>query len=494
MAIATGLTNRMGDSSLFPQVPVAERNRGNVDNHENVRNEGDHYGMESFAGEERQGLVQKNLLSGLSIGSSRTLRLEETPAYRQSSPQTQIRLQQISQHFASEPLDQQAFLQILSSPVWNHGDAAARAQMLELCERSPTGAMDGVGPKGVRPAHPMVALAQLAQRELNGRPVLFDQAYGGATLLATLSGARLDPEICRRSGANESQILATMLLEISEPGRIDQGRMNTCAAASFQIQLVRANPAEYARLTTELLTGGEATLRNGDKLRLPPNTIVPQSFDTRYTSERCFQSALMQYARPEAEYCINAAYTPGLRATRSDPRGLTDYFREPSTGLASIGMNIPAACRISAALFGGSYEEAWHYTVGGEVTPDLASQLNHRFDRAVQNLIARHPDGSVAASGPLLVFRNWRGQGEHFVALTRLDPEGRTPRMVYLQNPFRMNLDGSLPRAGDPVEGGPQGMVWDDPRRGLVRMTYAALMAVNDFALIGPRPESRPIP
>jgi hypothetical protein len=97
-------------------------------------------------------------------------------------------------------------------------------------------------------------------------------------------------------GITRSKLLREVCIDIANPGRIDQGSYNTCAATTAQRMLAQQNPAEYARLMAGLSSkDGKVTLSNGDTMTRPSdwNKSV---HDGRDLASRLFQSSAMSYA------------------------------------------------------------------------------------------------------------------------------------------------------------------------------------------------------
>ena len=87
-----------------------------------------------------------------------------------------------------------------------------------------------------------------------------------------------------------------MLLDVTNPNRIDQGTAPTCTVTSMQFELVADEPAEYARLMAGL-AGPE---RRGDDegrsdLVLGRGDGDARARDDRSVSQAIFQTAAMEY-------------------------------------------------------------------------------------------------------------------------------------------------------------------------------------------------------
>jgi peptidoglycan hydrolase-like protein with peptidoglycan-binding domain len=166
------------------------------------------------------------------------------------------------------------------------------------------------------------------RRDINGSPAPLKAGPGntGTALdqLNNLTNTALDPRIT----ASKEQVMQDLLSELAAPGQeINPGNRHTSIVSKMTRDLAEQNPAEYARLVTELSTKGKATLANGDTIT-PPADAWQEDFSGRSVGERLLQSALMVYARPGAGYQNWNPGPDGIRNTKDDgfPNGNIDGY------------------------------------------------------------------------------------------------------------------------------------------------------------------------
>ncbi|HZN91223.1 MAG TPA: hypothetical protein VFB81_00905, partial [Myxococcales bacterium] len=88
---------------------------------------------------------------------------------------------------------------------------------------------------------------------------------------------------------NAHALLADIVLDIAYPGRIEQGLDNLdCGGTAAAVILARENPAEYARIVTELGTEGQATLGEEVWTATPFKETADEGGTTRSLSQRLF--------------------------------------------------------------------------------------------------------------------------------------------------------------------------------------------------------------
>ncbi|MHB8876537.1 MAG: hypothetical protein ACYC8T_22810 [Myxococcaceae bacterium] len=146
------------------------------------------------------------------------------------------------------------------------------------------------------------ALAELSQDPAR----LADKDKDGLTLLDNLAKLATQPvnaDLLAATPGARQQILDGVLLEVSNPGKyVKQGGFNTCQVTATQYALVKANPAEYARLMAGLAgPGGQAVMRGGETLELQKEHLDLQG-DWRSLSCSIFQGAAMEYSNGIADY------------------------------------------------------------------------------------------------------------------------------------------------------------------------------------------------
>jgi hypothetical protein len=127
---------------------------------------------------------------------------------------------------------------------------------------------------------------------------LADKDNAGGTLLSNLATLASQPLNASLTGhTTTDELLSSVLADVMNPNRVEQGTANTCTVASMQFELVADEPAEYARLMAGL-TGpkGSVKMRAGGDLRLGPGDADERARDGRSVSQTIFQSAAMEYA------------------------------------------------------------------------------------------------------------------------------------------------------------------------------------------------------
>jgi hypothetical protein len=92
-----------------------------------------------------------------------------------------------------------------------------------------------------------------------------------------------------------SALAASLVKEIADPTKVNQGNRQTCGAASTQILLAREAPGELIRLATCLAVNGSAQLRSGDTIQRDRNWNV-RGDGNRTAVDRLLQPAFMNYA------------------------------------------------------------------------------------------------------------------------------------------------------------------------------------------------------
>jgi hypothetical protein len=187
--------------------------------------------------------------------------------------------------------------------------------------------------------------------------------------------------------------------------------------------LALTNPAEYARIATDLSTNGVAMLAGGVMIA-PPSDAFAQDNSNRSVSERLFQSALMRYGR-------------GGKYTNAD------------TG---VGLDLDEQIKVLQALNGKGYKSVTHLPHVGGV-----------FDRGEINADTKRE--LAAGRVPVYARLRWNGGG-HAVEITKIE-NGR----VYFRNPWGAHIDGvSTGVGGDYSRKNPPRRV-EDPANGIESMS-----------------------
>lgn len=117
----------------------------------------------------------------------------------------------------------------------------------------------------------------------------------GQTLLANLAKLASQPMNPLLSGeTTKSELMSSLLRDVVNPNRIDQGDAPTCTVTSMQFELVADEPAEYARLMTDLSgPQGKAKMRGQSDLTLQAGDAGER--DGRSISQTIFQTVTMEY-------------------------------------------------------------------------------------------------------------------------------------------------------------------------------------------------------
>ena len=254
------------------------------------------------------------------------------------------------------------------------------------------------------------ALDGLLNRDLRpGQPMLTSRGSGTTgTLLQQLdhlSTTNLDSRM--PAGANRATALRDVMREVGDPGHyINQSNRGTCAATGMSYGLAVRNPADYARLQSDLLTTGQSRLPNGDTVRVPADAWGTDN-SSRSHGERLLQSSLMQYGRPGVTYSNNRP----PRADGTNPTGSSrDGFSDGRRGLDS-----DASLRVMRGLYGQNHE----YYQGSLNFTDDKVDITNRAQRELQN-----------GHGPVEASMRW-GTSGHRVEVTQIR-DGR----VYFRNPW----------------------------------------------------------
>ena len=163
-------------------------------------------------------------------------------------------------------------------------------------------------------------------------PLKPDPGNTGTALdqLNKLATSTLDSKIVDAKGnpVLKAQVLEDLCSELSNPKQnINEGNRKTPSVTGMTRTLAEQNPAEYARIVTELETTGQAKLANGETIR-PTTDAWNEDKSGRSVGERLLQSALMDYGRPGGGYQNWNAGPDGIRGTKDDgfPGGNIDGF------------------------------------------------------------------------------------------------------------------------------------------------------------------------
>jgi hypothetical protein len=144
--------------------------------------------------------------------------------------------------------------------------------------------------------------------------------------------------------------------------------------------LALTNPAEYARISTDLATNGVSMLAGGVMIA-PTTDAFAQDNSNRSVSERLFQSALMNYGQG-GTYQNNSRKNPG-----------TD------TG----GLDLDQQVSVLQALHGKSFKSIPNITTGSVFTVPISSD-----DNSAPSITKRELD---RRGGPVYARLRWDGGG-----------------------------------------------------------------------------------
>ena len=306
------------------------------------------------------------------------------------------------------------------------------------------------------------ALLKLMDKNINGTSALLSKGYGatGPTLdsLNRLATSNINARVGDASGtpANRAKVMEDLMNELSNPAQnINQGNRGTCTVTSMTYGLAEKNPAEYARLVTDLAINGQTKLANGDTIQ-PPADGLAQDNGSRSVGERLLQSSLMTYANPTYQNFNAAALTnPNVNIDGVPP------------GFGS-GMNPDNQSKVLGALHNRKYE--------------VVTEIKYNFVAANKDVLAMTKLELEKRGGPVYTWVDWSSPGSpgsHIVEVTKIE-NGR----VYFRNPWGGNIPGisngvgptdvgATPARTPPrrVEDGPNGiesMSTDDYLKGII--------------------------
>ncbi len=293
------------------------------------------------------------------------------------------------------------------------------------------------------------ALQDLLQREVNGVSALKTHGIGknAPTLLDNLdrlaSSPTTDARLVDSAGnpVTPAQYSEQLLQEVSAPDNfIDQSNRGTCTCTSISHKLAAKNPAEYARIATDLALTGQSKLANGAAISVPGPTAWQGDNSTRSHSERLIQSSLMNYARPGKTYINNQ----GTGGTSVD--GWAD---RPGGGLTSNEEE-----RVMEGLYNKSvdvYDGEWNFR---DDKKDIVNKIRGELGRGVSHVN---------------VDLDW-GSGGHAVEVVKVE-NGR----VFFRNPHGTNGVGAT--------GTNQGTAANNTNSGPLRRTEDSAKAIQSMTL-----------
>lgn len=312
------------------------------------------------------------------------------------------------------------------------------------------------------------ALQQLLQREINGVPVLTSHGVNNNAKtvldqLERITTAPLDRRLVDRRVPPQpipnAQMSEQLLQELSDPDlHIGQSRAGTCTCTSMSHRLAIRNPAEYARIATDLAATGQSKLGNGDTISVPGSSAWQPDTTARSHTERLVQSSLMDYARPGKGYVNHNNGPDGRFGTADDgfipnPRNPAQRNMEGWNDRPGSGLNSDEERR----LLKGLYNKDYNFYTGS---------LNFKSDK--KDIVTKLRGELGAGRGPINADLDW-GNGGHAVTVYKIDA-GR----VYIRNPWgggNVGPTGSTNgTSGNNTPGGPLRRV-EDANKGEESMT-----------------------
>ncbi|MGV3621788.1 MAG: hypothetical protein ACO1OB_13270 [Archangium sp.] len=226
----------------------------------------------------------------------------------------------------------------------------------------------------------------------------------GNTLLSNLARLASEPLNAKASGdTSRSEVLASVLRDIANPNRIDQGDAPTCTVTSMQFELVADEPSEYARLMADL-TGpaGKAKMRNGGELTLEAGETG--ALDQRSVSQTIFQNAAMEYGNGQDSKFDPFAQKSVNQKTGAEQRGLkpaqqTQVLRQ------LFGVNYESKQFLTEADGAKALEKLRDYSARGAQNRPIVLQIDQGdFNHAVT--LDSVKDGRVLFRDPYGVLRS----------------------------------------------------------------------------------------
>jgi len=311
------------------------------------------------------------------------------------------------------------------------------------------------------------ALQQVLDRKIDGKPAITSTGYGKTgTLLDQmnrLSTTNLDARLTTTAGAaiDRKQVTEQLLQEVANPDfYINQGNRGTCTVTATTHRLASQNPAEYARLVTDLATSGQSKLANGDTITVPGTDSWQQDNGTRSHGERLLQSSLMAYARPGKTYQNWNAGPDGVRGNADDGfpdptnpanRSIDGYPDRNGSGLVPDELN-----RVLTGIHGKKFE---------------AYEKSYNFQDDSKDRMEKLQDQLKSGNKPTHIDISWGTGGAHALEVEKIEG-GR----VYFRNPWGGGNIGATGTtngsAANNTGSGPTRKV-EDGNRGMESMTEA---------------------
>ncbi|RKG72830.1 hypothetical protein D7W79_27230 [Corallococcus exercitus] len=300
---------------------------------------------------------------------------------------------------------------LVKSPAWKQLGPTERTQLAQVFSEAP-------GHEGLRSVK---VLSQKPER-------LMDRDATGGTLLSNLARLAKGPLHPGVGESRRGELMRGVLQETSRAYQVNQSGFGTCTVTSMQYELVRDNPAEYARIVAGLAgPNGRVDMRGGGTLELQADSLPENALLDRSFSEALFQSSLMEFANGADEYHVQGPH--GDESIRPDG---TTYQGQYGDGMV----------RASSALFGKPFTD-WS-------TTDLSRDAQLDFLRKYQ------PKGP---NDPVLISFDTNGAavegGGHAVTFVKVEGD-----RVFFRNPWGPTADpkGTEEDFGARVEKGSTGL------------------------------------
>ena len=236
------------------------------------------------------------------------------------------------------------------------------------------------------------------------RDVLESVDSKGQTMLANLARLAqqpINPNVA--ADTNKNELLTSVLRDVVNPNRIDQGDAPTCTVTSMQFELVADQPAEFARLMADL-TGpeGKAKMMGGADLQLEKGDAGAR--DGRSVSDSIFQTAAMEFGNGrDAQFDPYAGKSVNQK-TGAEQRGLkpaqqTQVLRQ------LFGVNYESKNFMNEAEGAKALEKLRTYDARGSQNRPIILQLDQGdFNHAVS--LERVSEGRVFFRDPYGVLRS----------------------------------------------------------------------------------------
>ncbi|NOK38390.1 hypothetical protein HMI49_34855 [Corallococcus exercitus] len=178
---------------------------------------------------------------------------------------------------------------LVKSPAWKQLGPTERTQLAQVFSEA-RGEYDGL--RSVK------LLSQKPER-------LMDRDATGGTLLSNLARLAKGPLHPGVGEARRGELMRGVLQETARAYEVNQSVFGTCTVTSMQYELVRDNPAEYARIMAGLAgPNGRVDMRGGGTLELQADSLPQNALQGRSFSEALFQSSLMEFANGVDEYHV----------------------------------------------------------------------------------------------------------------------------------------------------------------------------------------------